>query len=121
MSNVIFGAGKISRGFLAHLLYLTGEDFVFIEKDNKLVDLINERKKYGLYVFGLPEKNITIEGARAISCDDSEAVTEAIAEANLVLLSIGGKNLRQITGLLAAGVQRRLERNISGQMNIITC
>ena len=121
MNNVIFGAGKISRGFLAHLLYLAGEDFVFIEKDRRLVKLINERKKYGLYVFGLPEKNITIEGASAISCDDSKSVTEAIAGANLVLLSIGGKNLRQITGLLAAGVQKRLEKNSSGNMNIITC
>ena len=121
MSNVIFGAGKISRGFLAHLLYLGGEDFVFIEKDRRLVELINERKQYGLYVFGQPEKNITIEGARAISCDDTESATEVIAGADLVLISIGGKNLRQITPLLAAGVQRRLERNSSGQMNIITC
>jgi mannitol-1-phosphate 5-dehydrogenase len=121
MSNVIFGAGKISRGFLAHLLYLAGEDFVFVEKDRTLVELINQRKKYGLYVFGLPEKNITIEGSRAISCDDTEAVTEAIAKANLVLLSIGGKNLRQITPLLGAGVQRRIERNNSELMNIITC
>jgi hypothetical protein len=29
-------------------------------------------------VFGLPEKNITIGGARAISCDDNESATEAI-------------------------------------------
>jgi mannitol-1-phosphate 5-dehydrogenase len=121
VNNIIFGAGKISRGFLAHLLYLAGEDFVFIEKDHRLVELINERKKYRLYVFGQPQKNITIEGARAISCDDTEWATEAIAGANLVLISIGGKNLPQITPLLAAGVQRRMEKNTGEHMNIITC
>jgi mannitol-1-phosphate 5-dehydrogenase len=121
MNNVIFGAGKISRGFLAHLLYLAGEGFVFIEKDRRLVELINERKRYGLYVFGQPEKDITIQGANAISPDDAESTAETIAGANLVLISIGGKNLRQITPLLAAGVQTRLEKSAAKHMNIITC
>jgi len=121
VDNVIFGAGKISRGFLAHLLYLAGEDFVFIEKDRRLTELINEWKKYGLYVFGLPEKNITIKGAKAISGDDVESAAQAIAGANLVLISIGGKNLPQIAPLLAAGVQRRLEEKAGKHMNIITC
>ena len=40
MSCVIFGAGKIARGFVGHLLYLSGIDFVFVEKvdlDQKLI------------------------------------------------------------------------------------
>ena len=40
MSCVIFGAGKIARGFIAHLLSLSDIDFVFVEKADALADLI---------------------------------------------------------------------------------
>ena len=43
MICVIFGAGKIARGFIAHLLSLSDIDFVFVEKVDALVYLINER------------------------------------------------------------------------------
>ena len=46
MSCVIFGAGKIARGFVGHLLYLSNIEFTFVEKVDSLVDLINERKQY---------------------------------------------------------------------------
>lgn len=44
MSCVIFGAGKIARGFIGHLLYLSEIPFTFIEKSTELVDLINQNK-----------------------------------------------------------------------------
>ena len=46
MSCVIFGAGKIARGFIGHLLFLSNIPFVFVEKSQALVDLINERGSY---------------------------------------------------------------------------
>ena len=46
MSCVIFGAGKIARGFIGHLLYLSNIKFTFVEKFDPLVELINERKEY---------------------------------------------------------------------------
>ena len=44
MSCVIFGAGKIARGFIGHLLYLNNIDFTFVEKVDALSDLINEKE-----------------------------------------------------------------------------
>ena len=41
MSCVIFGAGKIARGFIGHLLYLSGIPFTFIEREKPLADLLN--------------------------------------------------------------------------------
>ena len=41
MSCVIFGAGKIARGFIGHLLYLSDIPFVFVEKVDALCDLMN--------------------------------------------------------------------------------
>jgi mannitol-1-phosphate 5-dehydrogenase len=119
--NVIFGAGKISRGFLAHLLYLSGEKFVFVEKDPKVVELVNRNAKYGLYVFGAPEKNIVIEGVHAISSDDVESVKGAIAAAELILISVGGKNLKQLVPVLAGGIESRFAAGNREFLNIITC
>ena len=39
MKCVIMGAGKIARGFIGHLLYLSGIPFTFMEKADGLVEL----------------------------------------------------------------------------------
>ena len=47
MSSVIFGAGKIARGFIGHLLYLSGIPLCFAWKNYEgLVDLVNSRGQY---------------------------------------------------------------------------
>ena len=67
MSCVIFGAGKIARGFVGHLLYLSNIDFTFVEKVDSLVDLINERKQYTVNILGDSSKNTVVTGAKALS------------------------------------------------------
>ena len=37
MNCTIFGAGKIARGFIGHLLYLSDIEFTFVEKFEGLV------------------------------------------------------------------------------------
>lgn len=83
MSCVIFGAGKIARGFVGHLLYLSGIDFVFVEKVDALCDLINERKEYLVNVLGNSEKNTVVKNAGALSFSQTDAITEAIAHAEI--------------------------------------
>ena len=65
MKCVILGAGKIARGFIGHLLYLSEIPFTFVEKAQGLVDLINERGQYTVNILGNSEKNcvkIDIDG-----------------------------------------------------------
>ena len=52
MSCVIFGAGKIARGFIGHLLYLSGIPFTFIEREKTLADLLNTRGRYTVNILG---------------------------------------------------------------------
>ena len=81
MSCVIFGAGKIARGFIAHLLSLSDIDFVFVEKADALADLINEREQYTINILGAPEKNYVVKNAKALKFSQEKEITEAIAEA----------------------------------------
>ena len=119
MSCVIFGAGKIARGFIGHLLYLSGIDFVFVEKADALADMINERGEYTVNILGAPEKNCVVKGARALKFSDEEKITEAIAEADAVFNAVGGKNLGEIVPFIAKGIGKKAKRG--GYINFITC
>lgn len=104
---VVFGAGKIARGFIAHLLTLSGYHITFVEKNQALVNSLHERGKYDVVIMGAPEKNITIQNFDVYGSDDTEAVADAVSRASVIFISIGGPNLPQIAPLLAAGLKRR--------------
>ena len=111
---VIFGAGKIARGFIAHLLTLSGYQIAFVEKNPTLVDTLRQRGKYNVEIMGAPEKSITIQEFKAYQTGEVEAIAEAVANASVVFVSIGGPNLPQIAPLLAAGLEKR-----TASLNII--
>lgn len=119
MKCVILGAGKIARGFIGHLLYLSEIPFTFVEKFDGLVELINERGQYTVNILGNSEKNCVVKGAKAISFADTEKVAEAIADADAVFTSVGGKNLGDLVPLLAAGIEKKAKKG--GNLNVVTC
>lgn len=119
MKCVILGAGKIARGFVGHLLYLSNIPFTFVEKFDGLVDLINERGQYTVNILGNSEKNCVVKGANAIAFSNVEAVTNAIAEADAVFTSVGGKNLGALIPLLKEGIEKKAR--MGGNLNVVTC
>lgn len=120
MSCVIFGAGKIARGFVGHLLYLSHIDFTFVEKVDALADLINERGQYTVNILGDPDKNTLVTDAKALKFSDADAISAAIAEADCVFDAVGGKNLGEIVPFLTKGIERRAKVN-PRPLNIVTC
>lgn len=119
--NVIFGGGKIARGFVAHLLSISEHEFIFVEKVNELADLINERKKYTVNILGAPEKNAVITSVEAITFKDNNRISEAIAKAEIIFTAVGGKNLHDIIPIITSGLERRFQLKNRGFINIITC
>ena len=119
MSCVIFGAGKIARGFIGHLLYLSNIDFIFVEKVDALVDLINERKEYTVNILGNAEENCVVKNAKALKFSQKEEIAKVIAESDAVFNAVGGKNLGEIVPFLTAGIEEKAKRG--GTLNIVTC
>ena len=111
MSCVIFGAGKIARGFVGHLLYLSNIDFVFVEKVDSLCDLINERKEYLVNVLGDSSKNTVVKNVSALKFSQRDEIAEAISKADCGFNSVGGKNLNEIVPFLTAGIEKRAKTN----------
>lgn len=122
MSSIaIFGAGRISRGFLAHLLSLAHKDFFFIEKDQNLVDKLNSQKKYSIHVMGHPEKDYIVDKYNAYKIDNADQYMSQLVESDLIFTSIGGQNLSSIAPILAKAIKIRFSKGIEREANIITC
>ncbi len=119
MSCVIFGGGKIARGFIGHLLYLSQIPFVFVERSEELADLINERGAYTVNILGNPDKNCVVKGVRALSYSRAEEIAQAVARADAVFDAVGGKNLQEIIPSCTAGIEKKARTG--GTINFVTC
>ncbi len=47
---VLFGAGKIGRSFIGQLFSRSGYEVVFVDIDQQLLDLLNDRKQYHVVI-----------------------------------------------------------------------
>ncbi len=121
MLAVHFGAGNIGRGFIGNLLYHSGYETCFIDVNSEIVDLLNERKEYRVVLADPAQQEVVIKNVRAInSKTNPEQVIEAIAKADLLTTAIGPTILPLISGLIAAGLRRRIEIS-EKPLTIIAC
>lgn len=119
MSCLIFGAGKIARGFIGDVLFISHIPFVFVEKSDALCDLINERGRYHVNVFGAPEKSVDVTGARALKFSDEDEIVRQIASVDCIFCSVGGKNLGGVAPFLVKGLKARAKTG--KPINLLTC
>ena len=113
---VIFGAGKVGRGFLAHLLTRCGWHISFVDVSEQLVRQLDDAK---YSIINLATNEIDVIGpVSAISSKDLDLVFEAIQSADLLMTSIGGDNLTIWAQSVRPAIAKRLER---GSIDIILC
>lgn len=118
---LIFGAGKIGRGFLGHLLTLSGWRITFVDANAELVALLATRGQYAIKVLGAPDKDATIRDYAALALADADAVARAAAEHDLIFTAAGGANLGAIGDAIARGLMQRHRQGARGEVNIIIC
>ncbi|MFW5787628.1 MAG: mannitol dehydrogenase [Halanaerobiaceae bacterium] len=119
---VIFGAGKIGRGFLGQLFYESGYETVFVELDQKLVNQINQKKSYPVKIVSPGQKKeVTVKNVEAIQAHDQKKIAAEIADTDLVATAVGVGALPRIVGTLVAGFRCRWEKESFAPLNIILC
>lgn len=116
---VIFGAGKIGRSFIGQLFSSAGYSVVFVDVDQKMVDLLNQKRSYRIVIKGPKESEIFVSNVEAISSLDATKVSEAVACAGILSVSVGKNALIQIAPVIAAGLQIRYKHNSSSPLDII--
>ncbi|WP_096186458.1 mannitol-1-phosphate 5-dehydrogenase [Evansella halocellulosilytica] len=121
MLAVHFGAGNIGRGFIGSLLSNAGYDVCFVDVNDEIVQLINEKQQYRVVLAGVETKEDVVQHVRAInSIENPEKVVEAIASADIVTTAVGPHVLKIIAELVAKGLKKRAEVT-SKPLNIIAC
>jgi mannitol-1-phosphate 5-dehydrogenase len=118
-SAVVFGAGRIARGFVGHLLGLDGYRITFVDVDPDLVSALNDAGRYTVHIMGAPEKSSVVENVSAL-LPDSPDLAERLTNAEVVFVSVGGANLPSVAKSLAHGLLRRLDTT-NDKLNIIVC
>ncbi len=107
MKAVVVGPGRIGCGFAGQLLRGSGWEVTFVGRQ-PVVEIL---QRLGGYVVrlsdGVAADDIEVTGISALGVTDRRAAAGAIAEADLVVTSVGAANLAVIAPMIAAGLARR--------------
>ena len=121
MSAVIYGAGNIGRGFIGQIFGQSGCELIFIDTADALVRSINQEGRYPIRIIDNEHsEDIWITGIRAVNGKDEEAVSDAIADADIMATAAGVRVLPLIAPVIAGGLKKRFARN-NTPLNIIIC
>lgn len=120
MKAVHFGAGNIGRGFIGLLLSQAGYEVIFVDVNDTLVSLLQEKKEYEVCLANDSQDKITVSNVTAINGRELERVAEAVAQADLVTTAVGVGVLKHIAEGIAMGIAKRLEGE-APPLHIIAC
>jgi len=114
---LMYGAGNIGRGFIGQIFSDSGFEVVFIDVNRDVVCALNAHKQYTqLIIDGDETIRREISGVCAVDGNDKDAVARAIAECEIMAVSVGAAVLPFIAPLIAGGLSIR-ER----PLNILVC
>lgn len=119
---LIFGAGNVGRGFLGHLLYLSGYALTFADIDQALLQAIRERQGYTLRLAVHDRiEDVRIAPVHVIHVEDKTAIAQAIVAADIAVTAVGARALPALAPQLAAGLAQRARERPKAPLNIIVC
>ena len=97
---VVIGAGKTGRGFIGRLLQEADREIIFIDKNSDLVDKLNREKQCCVSFFGNRREPVLVDNYTAYTWENSD-----IEDAELILVSVGGQNLKDVGAQLSKLLQ----------------
>jgi mannitol-1-phosphate 5-dehydrogenase len=107
MKAIVIGPGRIGCGFAGQVLRASGYDLTFVGRGAIVAELSRAGRYRVRLTDGRHSREVEVSGVRALDVSKVEAVSAAIAEADLVAVSVGPRNLAGVAPLLAAGLLRR--------------
>ena len=117
---VIYGSGNIGRGFIGQLFHMSGYEITFIDINKAVIDRLNAFGRYPIYVTnGEDYKEYVVTNVHGIDGNDTEAVSAAVADAEIMATAVGVNALRFIAAPIAQGVARRMATGCVLPLNII--
>lgn len=93
---VVVGAGKTGRGFIARLLREAREEIIFIDKNEELVNRLNQEKEFKIRFFGNVRDPYVVNHFKAYTWENA-----SLEDTELIFVSVGGQNLKDVGKRLA--------------------
>lgn len=117
---IIFGAGQIGRGFIGELCYDSGYFIVFVDIDERIIELLNKEKKYKIFLLGDEKVEKVIENFKGINLKDEGKIIDEIVESEIIFTSVGAKNLFTLSEIISKGIKEKYRKN-NDFLNIVIC
>lgn len=121
MKAIMYGAGNIGRGFICPLFRNSGYEVVFVDVSEQLIKALNVRHEYPVRIVSdSGYEDIIIDQVSTINGEDTNAVVQAITDADIMATAVGVNALKHIVPNLAAGIRKRFTVT-DKPLNIIIC
>jgi len=121
-SILIWGSGKIGRGFVADLFAEAGYQLNFIDADRELVEQLKRQKKYT--ILKMPAKGSVskkvIKDYKAYHISEKDIIRQRLLSVPLIAVAVYPSAYADITREIAGAIELRAREN-SGPLNIILC
>jgi len=101
---LIFGAGKIGRSFIGQLFGCGGYEVVFIDISKLIINALNDKRKYPVFIKDVKEDIIWIKNVRGVLATDTEKILTEISDTDLIAVCVGQKGLLKIAPSIAKGI-----------------
>jgi mannitol-1-phosphate 5-dehydrogenase len=116
----MYGAGNIGRGFIGPLFAQAGYEVIFVDIDPVIIHTLNEKGSYTLQVMAQTPYCLEVKNVRGIDGNDTDAVIQAIAECDIMAVSLGSQVLPKVSSLLGQGFAARQVKS-RGALDILIC
>lgn len=97
MKIAVIGAGKTGRGFIGRLIAESKKEILFIDKNEALVNALNKKGAFNVDFFGGVRDTFKVSGFTASTWENAD-----LSECELLFVSVGGMNLKDVGTSLKA-------------------
>lgn len=119
---MIWGAGKIGRGFLADLFASVYEKLIFVDASVPLIEMLNERKKYTILKLtgSCEEGRVEIDDFCAVHSDDPWAV-DAFTKVDALAVALFPEKFPDVAEKIVQGLIARETVGIVDPLDVYIC
>jgi mannitol-1-phosphate 5-dehydrogenase len=120
---VIWGAGRIGRGFAGDLFYAGGYHIIFVDAVPALIEQLRAAGRYTVAkVPGAGRRHdVVIDGYEALTTAQVEQVTAAVAAADYVVIAVFAGDFASVAQQLTPGLLRRRMEHPDVPLDILLC
>lgn len=120
---LIWGAGKIGRGFIADLFNKAGYKLTFVDSSQELIHRLNTQKQYTIVNLpSLEEKEeVIIKGYQAFHTSEKDQILQKINECSVLSLVVFPSAFEQVAKDIASVIERRSQEKINRPLHILMC